>query len=169
MDNFVQDDDVDGGNPEKLGASAVAGLSTITPVTAPNRTFLYAGTDGALIMRDACLLGDIFSGVNGAYNTTANISMFPNTAPALGRYMCLASLIAVNDTTTDTRLKVVNNLSQTVILVNVPKNGGVIVDLPAAFVNGENANWYFNTVPAVGNASQQKGVTVTSIGYWLKK
>jgi hypothetical protein len=49
-------------NPTKIGAKAIAGQSSITPVAAADRTNLYAGLDGVMLVRPHCGLEDIVSG-----------------------------------------------------------------------------------------------------------
>jgi hypothetical protein len=59
----IAHDSADSGNPHKVGGVAIAGLSTATLVAAADRTNLYAGTDGALIVRPQSGLEDLVSGV----------------------------------------------------------------------------------------------------------
>lgn len=59
----VQHDNADSGNPHKIGAKATTALSGLTLVASADRTDLFAGIDGVLIIRPHCNLEDIVSGV----------------------------------------------------------------------------------------------------------
>lgn len=55
----VAHDGADSGNPHKIGAKAESALSGITLVADGDRTDLYAGLDGVLIVRTDCNLEDV--------------------------------------------------------------------------------------------------------------
>lgn len=67
----IAHDSADSGNPHKIGAKAIAGVSTGTAVAAADRTNLVAGLDGVLIVRPYCGLEDIVSA--RITNTTGSV------------------------------------------------------------------------------------------------
>jgi hypothetical protein len=57
----VAHDSADSGNPQKIGAKAVAAVSTATMVANADRTDAVADIDGALLVRNSRPLGDVVS------------------------------------------------------------------------------------------------------------
>lgn len=88
----VAHDTADAGEPVKVGAKAVATLSSQTLVAANDRTNVFADLDGALITRPHCALGDIVSGV--ASNTDgASTEVIATAGAGVKQYLTSVTLI----------------------------------------------------------------------------
>lgn len=82
----VAHDAVDSGKPVKIGAKAIAGLSTATLVAEADRTDLYAGLDGGLIVHPHGGLSDFHSGV-ATCTTGGNTSVISALGAGIKFYM----------------------------------------------------------------------------------
>jgi hypothetical protein len=88
----VAHDGVDAGEPVKMGAKAVATLSSQTLVAANDRTNVFADLDGALVSRPHCTLGDLVSGV--ASNTDgASTEVIATAGAGVKQYLTSVTLI----------------------------------------------------------------------------
>lgn len=61
IDNILHDSP-DGGGPNKIGARAIASVSAQAAVSANDRSDVFSGVDGVLLMRPDCNLEDILTG-----------------------------------------------------------------------------------------------------------
>jgi hypothetical protein len=97
----VASDAVDSGNPVKVGARAIAGLSTATLVSAADRVDSVAGLDGAQIVRPHCGLEDIVSAVA---TCTAGANTSAISAQGAGIKVYVTSVIIRNAGTSNGNL-----------------------------------------------------------------
>lgn len=90
----VAHDAVDSGEPNKIGGTAVAGLSSITLVAAGDRTNANFSTDGAQFVRPDCGLNDIVSAVVAC---TAGANTSALAAQGVGLKIYVEQVIIVNN------------------------------------------------------------------------
>lgn len=144
-DGDVAHDAADSGNPAKIGAKAIAGLSGATLVAAADRTNLYAGLDGALINRPHCGLEDIVSGV--ASNTDgASTEVIAAAAAGIKQYLTSATIINTSASMVYVELK-----SGTTVKwrLPVPATSGVIFNPPVPLPpNAAAEAWNFDSSAA---------------------
>lgn len=134
-------DAVDSGNPNKIGAKAVAGLNGLTLVAAGDRTDAYAGLDGVLITRPHCGLEDIVSG--NASNTDGTSTQCIATGGS-GIKQYLTSCILTN-TSADPIYVELKSGTTVKATIPVPGNSGAIFNPPVPLPpNAANEAWNFD-------------------------
>lgn len=142
----VAHDAADAGEPTKIGAKATDQLSDLTSVAQDDRTDLYAGLDGALIVRPHAPLGDLVDGTASATTTTAT-SIIAAGGAGINTY--LTGIIAVNTSATDTTI-VLDSGTTAKIRLSVPANGGCNVVFSSPLTpNAANEAWTFESEDAV--------------------
>lgn len=160
--NQIAHDSPDGGPPLKIGGKAIAGVSTTTLVAAADRTDLYAGLDGVLIVRQNSGLEDV---VRGYVDITATAS--PGTtviaASGSGIKTYLTSIIVANATVNNLRVFIVDNTGTPAIkaVIPCPASGGALVNFNVPLPGTANTAWTVY-LSATGT------VSVTLIGFKSK-
>jgi len=122
----VAHDGADAGNPHKIGAKAESALSGITLVADGDRTDLYAGVDGVLIVRPHCNLEDVVqertTNTDGA--STAFVSGL--AAPGAGIRLYVKNVTLCNSSATFCTLDLRDGAAGSVLWTfPVPATGGV--------------------------------------------
>jgi hypothetical protein len=161
LDPTVAHDAADSGAPYKQGAKAIAGLSTATLVAAADRTDLYAGLDGAQIVRPHCGLEDLISGV-AAITDGSSTSVIASAGAGVKNYITTAIIANTSATavTVDLRDGTGGSVKAT---LPVPANtSGVVCNLPVPL--GFSAA----TAVAADPSAAASTVTVTLIGFKSK-
>lgn len=154
----VAHDTGDSGNPQKIGAKAIAGLNGATLVAAADRTDLFAGIDGALIVRPYCCLEDI---VTGTASNTDGASFSVIAAGAAGIKHYITSITIVNTSTTAIFCEIKDNAT-TKIVIPVPAQGGATVNLPVPIPGTAATAW--NCDPSAATTT----VYCTMVGFKSK-
>lgn len=158
----VAHDAADGStNPIKVGAKAIAGLSGATLVAAADRTNLYAGLDGALIVRPHCGLEDLVSGV-AAITDGSSTSVIAAAGAGVKNY--ITSIVIANTSATAVTVDIRDGAAGTVkATVPVPANtSGVVCNLPVPLA------FSANTAVCADPSAAASTVTVTLIGFKSK-
>lgn len=118
-------DGIDADPPIKIGAKAVAGLSGLTLVAAADRSNLFCGLDGALIVRPHCGLEDI---VYGNASNTDGTSFQVIAAQAAGIKTYLTNITITNTSTTACYVEIKDGTTVK-MTIPVPAQGGANVAL----------------------------------------
>lgn len=136
VNTTVEHGGIDAGDPVKMGAKAIAGLSGATLVSAADRTDLYAGLDGVQIVRPHCGLEDIVSG-NQPSGGDSN-EVIPASGVGIKTY--LTSVVLTNTTTDDLFVEM---LSGSTVRATIPvPAGGAIFNPPIPLPpNAANEPW----------------------------
>ncbi len=138
-------DAVDSGTPPKIGAVAIAGLSTATLVSAGDRTNVYADIDGALIVHLHCALEDI---VSGTASNTDGTSTQCIAAQSTGIKTYLASIILSNTSATAAEV-VIKDGTTAKFTLPVPANtSGVVYNPPLPWPGSAATAWNFDPTGA---------------------
>lgn len=158
----IAHDSADSGNPVKIGVKATASVLGQTPVTAADRTDLYAGTDGVLIVRPNCSLEDIISEVktNTDGASTAMTGAFAATA---SQRIYLTDLIISNSSASNITVDIRDGSAGSVLATfPVPTVGGVVhrFSTPLRFTA--------NTAAAFDGSAAASTLSVTMIGFKSK-
>ena len=127
-------------NPVKVGARASTALSGLTLVADADRTHLYAGIDGVLIVRPHCNLEDIVSG--NATNTDA-ASTECIAAQASGIRTCLMSVTLANSSATNITVDIKDGTTVKWTFP-VPASGGVTHTFPIPLRGTAATAWNFD-------------------------
>jgi hypothetical protein len=133
----VAHDTADAGSPVKVGGTAIAGLNGATLVAAADRTTLYAGLDGALIVRPYCGLEDI---VTGTASNTDGTSFAVIAAGAAGIKHYLTQVTIVNTSTTSIFCEIKDNAT-TKTVIPVPAQAGATVTFPVPIPGTAATAW----------------------------
>ena len=121
----VAHDSADAGEPVKLGAKATASVLGNTPVAANDRTNLFAGTDGVLIVREGTSLEDIIS--ERATNTDgASTAMTGAFAATASQRIYLTDITLANSSASNITVDIRDGAAGAVLWTfPVPAGGGV--------------------------------------------
>lgn len=157
-DPTVAHDAVDSGDPAKIGAKAIAGLSTATLVAAADRTNLYSGLDGALINRPHCGLEDIVSG--NATNTDGTSTQCI-AAQAAGIKTYLTSIVLCNTSATAITVDIKDG-STVKVSLPLPAGSGCVFNPPVPIPGTAATAWNFD-----GSAAATT-VTCSMVGFKSK-
>ena len=120
-------DAVDANNPVKIGARAVSTPSTLTLVSAADRTDLFSGTDGILLVRNHTTLDDVVQ--ERATNTDGASTAFTSglAAPGAGVRLCITSVTICNSSATFCTVDLRDGSAGSVLwTLPVPATGGVV-------------------------------------------
>jgi hypothetical protein len=157
----VAHDGVDSGNPHKIGAKAVAGVSGQTAVAAGDRTDLVAGVDGLLVMQLNCSKEDIVSGV-AAITDGSSTSVI--AAQGSGIKVYVTDIVIANTSATAVTVDIRDGAAGTVkATFPAPANTGGVVHsfkTPLPFTA--------NTAVCADPSASASTVTVTLIGFKSK-
>lgn len=158
----VAHDAVDSGNGSKIAAKAIAGLSGAALVAAADRTDLYAGTDGALIIRPHCGLEDLVSGV-AAITDGSSTSVIAAGGAGVKNYV--TGFIIANTSATPVTVDIRDGAAGTVkATIPVPANYLGAISNFSAPLGGFTANTAVYADPSAAAST----VTVTLIGFKSK-
>lgn len=156
--NMVAHDTADAGNPLKVGAKASNATSSRTPVANNDRTDVYAGLDGVLIMRPYANLEDRVSGV-AAVTDGSSTSLV--AAQGSGIRFCATTLVVSNSSATNVTVDIRDGTAGSVIMT-VPaaaNMGGAVINLPVPICTTAN------TAMAADPSASATTVTTTAIGF----
>jgi hypothetical protein len=148
-------------NPVKVGFQAIAGLSGATLVAAADKTYGYAGIDGAQIMRPHCGLEDIVSGV-AAITDGSSTSVIASAGAGVKNY--ITSAIIANSSATAVTVDIRDGAAGSVkATFPVPANvSGVVCNLPVPLP------FSADTAVCADPSAAASTVTVTLIGFKSK-
>jgi hypothetical protein len=148
-------------NPVKVGFQAIAGLSGATLVAAADKTYGYAGLDGAQITRPHCGLEDIVSGV-AAITDGSSTSVIASAGAGVKNY--ITTVIIANTSASAVTVDIRDGAAGTVkATFPVPANtSGVVCNLPVPLP--------FSAATAVcaDPSAAASTITVTLIGFKSK-
>lgn len=153
----------DSGEPTKVGAKAVTGLSTQTLVADDERTNLFAGIDGALIVRPHCCLEDIVSEVDT--NTDGASTAFASglAAPGTGIKLYITSVTIANSSNAFCTVDLENGSGGSVLwTLPVPATGGVTHTFNPPLPLSANTALAYNASAATTT------LTISAIGFKSK-
>ena len=157
----VAHDGADSGNPHKIGAKAVAGVSGQTKVAAGDRTDLLAGVDGLLVMQLNCSKEDIVSGV-AAITDGSNTSVIAQQGIGIKTY--ITDIIIANTSATAVTVDIRDGVGGSVkATFPAPANTGGVVHsfkTPIPFTAG--------TEVCADPSAAVSTVTVTLVGFKSK-
>lgn len=119
----VAHDAGDAGNPIKVGGVATASVAGQTLVAAADRTNLYAGTDGVLIVRPDCSLEDIVTG-NASNTDGTSFQVIAAGAAGVKHYLRSCTLTNTSTAMTYCEIKDGTTVKWT---IPVPAQGGATV------------------------------------------
>jgi hypothetical protein len=159
---LVAHDAADSGEPLKVGAKAIAGLSGATLVAAADRTDLYAGLDGALIIRPHCGLEDLLSPVPVAITDGSSTSVMASAGAGVKNYVttCIIANTSATAVTVDLRDGAAGAVKAT---FPVPANtSGVVCNFPVPL--GFSAA----TAVCADPSAAASTITVTLLGFKSK-
>lgn len=154
----VAHDSVDADNPVKMGAKAIAGISTGTAVAAADRTDLYAGLDGVQITRPYCGLEDI---VSARISDTAGASVAIIAAQGTGVKVYLTTVALYNSSATNVYADILDGATIKLTLP-LPAYGGAVINLPIPLAGTANTAWNLDVSAATTT------VYATAIGFKSK-
>lgn len=120
-------DAVDANNPVKIGSRAVSTPSTLTLVSAADRTDLFSGTDGILLVRNHTTLDDVVQ--ERATNTDGASTAFTGglAAPGSGVRLCITAVTICNSSATFCTVDLRDGTAGSVLwTLPVPATGGVV-------------------------------------------
>ena len=122
----IAHDGVDSGNPHKIGAKSSTSLSGVTLVANADRTDLYAGVDGVLIVRTHCNLEDVVQ--ERTTNTDGASTAFASglAAPGAGVRLWITSIDICNSSAAFCTVDIRDGVGGSVLwTLPVPATGGV--------------------------------------------
>ena len=141
---LVAHDDVDIGNPAKIGTRTVSSMSGNTPLIAGRRSDTYSDLDGALIVRMDRTLGDLVSGVV----TNTNGSITPVIAAAgTGVKVYLTDIAITNSSATSVAVEVKDGTTARWIAM-IPASGGISHQFSSPLVGSPNTAWNMDAATA---------------------
>ena len=159
----VAHDAADSGNPHKLGAKAETALSGITLVADGDRTDLYAGIDGVLIVRPHCNLEDVVQ--ERTTNTDGASTAFASglAAPGAGVRLWITSVTICNSSASFCTVDLRDGSAGGVLwTLPVPATGGVVqkfdppLKLTAATALAFDASAAISTLTVSANGFKSK-------------
>ena len=127
----VAHDGIDSGNPVKIGAKAVAALSTATMVAAADRTDATSDLDGALVVRPQFPLGDLLS--ERVTDTGGTSTAFANFGATASTRNYITAISVYNSSATAGYVDFRDGTGGSVLFtVAIPAGGGAVLggDLP---------------------------------------
>lgn len=136
----VAHDGADSGYPVKNGAKATTALSGVTLVANADRTDLYAGVDGVLIVRPHCDLEDIVSG-NASNTDGASTQCIAAQASGIKTYLTRVTLTNTSSSNIYVELKDGTTVKHTVPL---PANGGATIAFDPPLPGSAATAWNFD-------------------------
>ena len=159
----VAHDAADSGNPVKTGAKATTSLAGLTLVANADRTDLFAGVDGALIVRPYCNLEDQLQEIKSETAGASTAMTVGLAAPGAGLRIWLTSLIIANSSATNLTVDIRDGAAGAVLAtIPVPANGGCVTNLPVPL------KFTANTAVAFDGSAAATTLYVTGIGFRSK-
>jgi hypothetical protein len=158
----VAHDDPDTGNASKIGAKATTSLAGLTLVANADRTNLFAGVDGVLILRPHCNLEDILAPVPVAITDGTSTSVMASAGAGVKNYVttCIIANTSATAVTVDLRDGAAGAVKAT---FPVPANtSGVVCNFPVPL--GFSAA----TAVCADPSAAASTITVTLIGFKSK-
>jgi hypothetical protein len=163
VEGMVAHDAADSGKPLKAGAKATTSVAGQTAVANNDRTHLYAGIDGVLIVRPLCNLEDILTPLPVAITDGSSTSVIAALGAGVKAYVTKA--IVSNSSTSDVTVDIRNGAAGAVrATLPVPGNaaGGVggftaTFDPPLPFSA--------NTAVCADPSAAASTITVTLLGF----
>lgn len=123
----VADDDIDSGNPIKIGAFAEANPSTSVMVADGDRTNVHADIDGMLLTKPYTSFGDIL--VERVTNTDGASTASTVFGATVGARNYITSISVYNSSTTNGFVDIRDGTAGTVLYtIPLPANGGAITN-----------------------------------------
>lgn len=156
--NLVAHDAVDAGSPLKVGAKAETSLAGVTLVADADRTDLYAGVDGVLIVRPHANLEDRVSAVVGVTDGSSTSLVASQGA---GLKFCATTFIVSNSSATNVTVDIRDGTAGSVI-ATIPaaaNMGGAVVPLQVPLCTSDA------TAMAMDPSAAASTVTVTAVGF----
>lgn len=147
----VAHDAVDTSTGTKISGKAIAGLSGATLVSAANKTDLYAGLDGALIIRTEAGLEDLIDG-NSTNTDGTSTSVIAAAGAGVKQYVCQAIFANEHATTTGYVVLKSGTTARTGRLA-VPPGGATYNFRVPLKPNAANEAWNFDPDAAVTTLS----------------
>lgn len=158
----IAHDGVDAKAPVKVGAKATASVLGATPVAAADRTDLFAGTDGVLIVRDGTSLEDIISDTktNTDAASTAMTGAFAATA---SQRIYLTDICLSNSSATFITVDIRDGAAGAVLFTfPVPATSGVVHSFKTPL------RFTANTALAFDGSAAATTLTCSVVGYKSK-
>jgi hypothetical protein len=156
--NMVAHDAADAGNPLKVGAVAETSIAGVTLVADADRTNLYAGIDGVLIVRPQANLEDRVSAVVGVTDGSSTSLVASQGA---GLKFCATTLVVSNSSATNVTVDLRDGTGGSV-LMTIPaaaNMGGAVIPLQVPLCTSDA------TALAMDPSAAATTVTVTAIGF----
>ena len=159
----IAHDGADSGNPHKIGAKASTSLSGLTLVANADRTDLFAGVDGVLIVRPHTNLEDVVQ--DRATNTDGAATAFTGglAAPGAGIRLWLTNITVANSSASFVTVDIRDGAAGAVLwTIPVPATGGAICrfDPPLKFTA--------NTAVAYDASAATTTLTISANGFKSK-
>jgi len=121
----VAHDGADSGNPLKVGAKAVAAISTATMVSAADRTDAIADIDSISLVKPHCPYGDIVT--ERVTDTGGTSTAFTNFGATASARNMITTIVVYNDSTTNGFVDFRDGTGGAVILtLPLPAKGGSV-------------------------------------------
>ena len=154
----VSHDSVDANAPNKIGAKATSSISAQTSVATADRTNLFAGVDGVLIVRENTNLEDIVSGV-AAITDGSSTSVIAAQGASIKTYV--TDVVISNSGTTDVTVDLRDGTGGSVKATYPAKSGTLGVVHPLRTPIPFSAN----TAVAADPSGSSTTVSVTLVGF----
>lgn len=148
----------DSENPHKTGARATSALAGETPVSTGQRTHHYATLDGRALNQPYCAPDDIIDNTVST-NTTNDVVVLSAQGTDIRTYV--STIVIANTSNTDVTVAIKNGTA-TRMVVPVPANGGVVLNMPVHLRGGVNTAW------SIASSAAASTVYATMIGYRSK-
>ncbi len=130
----------DAGPPNLMGGRAIAGINTITPVSAGQRTVSHFDLDGMMLMRPHCALGDIVTGA--ASNTDGTSTQFLAAgASGIRHYLLHLSMVNASSSFRFVELK---DGTTTILYIPLPAESGAILNFSVPVPGTAATAWNFD-------------------------
>lgn len=137
-------DAVDAGNPIKIGAKAETDMTGITAVADGDRTDVYAGSDGILLVRQDAPLGNVVSG-NASNTDGASTACIAAQGANIKTY--LTDFTLTNTSATDIYVEIKDGTTAK-WTVPVPAGGGITHSFRTPLAGTANTAWNFDASAA---------------------
>lgn len=140
----VAHDAADSGNPVKIGAKVETDMTSITAAADGDRTNVYAGSDGILLVRQDSPLGNVVSG-NASNTDGASTSCIAAQGAGVKTY--LTDVTLTNTSATDIYVEIKDGTTAKWTMP-VPAGGGVTHSFRTPLAGTANTAWNFDASAA---------------------
>jgi len=137
-------DAADAGNPPKIGAKATTSISALTMVATADRTNLFAGIDGVLIVRPHCNLEDNLTGTASNIDGTST-AVIAAQAAGIKTYLTMLDLYNSSAAAVVVELKDGTTVKKSFL---VPAGGGLIRRFEPPLAGTAATAWNFDPAGA---------------------